>query len=57
MADPMLFPFVDTAVRVIAILVLCAIPLLIPLPALNRSTRMATSRASRVPAPPAVTTD
>lgn len=32
MADPMLFPFLDTAVRVIAVLVLCAIPALIPLP-------------------------
>ena len=57
MSDPMLFPFVDTAVRVIAILVLCAIPVLIPLPALNRSTRMATSRASREPAPSPVTND
>ncbi len=57
MPDPMLFPFVDTAVRVIAILVLCAIPVLIPLPALNRSTRVATTRASRAPVPSAVTSD
>jgi len=49
MPDPMLFPFLDTAVRIIAVLVLCAIPVLIPLPspgrAGSRAPRTATKRA------------
>lgn len=40
MVDPMLFPFLDTAVRVIAVLVLCAIPVLIPLPPTRHPRRM-----------------
>lgn len=32
MTDPILFPYIDTAMRVIALLALCAVPVLIPLP-------------------------
>lgn len=53
MPDPMLFPFLDTAVRVIAILVLCAIPVLIPLPSPGRSS----NRTSRTAPKRALTSD
>jgi sorbitol-specific phosphotransferase system component IIBC len=53
MSDPMLFPFLDTAVRVIAILVLCAIPLLIPLPSPGRASH----RISRAAQKRALTSD
>ena len=54
MADPMLFPFLDTAVRVIAVLVLCAIPVLIPLPSSPRpSPSREKPKATRHP----ITTD
>ncbi len=46
MSDPMLFPFLDVAVRVIAVLVLCAIPLLIPMPSTDRATRSARAPVS-----------
>lgn len=46
MPDPMLFPFLDTAVRVVAVLVLCAIPVLIPLPSLDRATRKRAARSA-----------
>ena len=55
MPDPMLFPFLDTAVRVIAVLVLCAIPVLIPLPSINRSPRGRVARTSS--SKPALTPD
>lgn len=32
MTDPTLFPYIDMAMRVIALLALCALPVLIPLP-------------------------
>ncbi|TDU31354.1 hypothetical protein DFR24_0722 [Panacagrimonas perspica] len=47
MPDPMLFPFLDTAVRVIAILVLCAIPVLIPLPSSGRTSSRTPRTASK----------
>ncbi len=46
MPDPMLFPFLDTAVRVIAILVLCAIPVLLPLPSPDRAERLRAARST-----------
>lgn len=47
--DQLLFPFLDIAVRVVAVLVLCAIPLLITLPSLDRVLRSV--RQQRTPAP------
>lgn len=37
MLDHTLFPFFDTAMRVIGVLALCALPLLIPVPPLQRA--------------------
>lgn len=37
MSDPTLFIHIDTALRVIALIALCALPALIPLPAPRRA--------------------
>ena len=39
MQDPALFPFIDTAIRLIAVLALCLAPFLIPLPRIKQLDR------------------
>ncbi len=53
MQDPALFPFIDTAVRLIAVLALCLAPFLIPLPRIklpDRRWRALRARSSQRPA-------
>jgi hypothetical protein len=45
---PLLFPYLDVAMRAIAILILCALPVvLMPLPAARRRPRTKTSLTTR----------
>ena len=48
MTDPTLFPYIDTAMRVIAVLALCALPILVPMP--ERFTHAAKNLFKRRPA-------
>lgn len=53
MQDPALFPFIDTAIRLIAVLALCLAPFLIPLPRIklpDRRWRALRARSSQRPA-------